>query len=216
MSVGKFLRDNTGSVIIEYSLVFPLFIVALLGTVDVTYMLFEWVSANKAAYVGARTAVVKDPVANGITNPFFTQTQLQQIGEWCYNSTTGLANGNCPSMSAICTGSDSSCTNGYIWNETAFTTIFASMQTMFPRLTRQNVQISYQTNNLGFVGQTSSYGGLPMTVTVSLNCLTHQFYFIDTLMSWVFSPPAGCSGNLQGPSIPSFASTLQGESLSTN
>jgi Flp pilus assembly protein TadG len=216
MSVGKLLRDKTGSVIIEYTLVFPLFIIALLGTVDVTYMLFEWVAANKAAYVGARTAVVKDPVANGITNPFFTQTQLQQIGGSCYNSTSGAANGNCPSMSTVCTGSNSTCTNGYIWNETAFMAIFTPMQTMFPRLTRQNVQISYQTNNLGFVGQTSTYGGLPMTVSVSLTCLNHQFYFIDALMNWTFSPPAGCTGNMQGPAIPSFASTLQGESLATN
>ena len=40
----------------------------VLGTIDVVYMLYEWALANKAAYVGARTAMVSDPVANGITS----------------------------------------------------------------------------------------------------------------------------------------------------
>ena len=64
----KLLRDITGSILVEYTIVFPLFILLVLGTIDVTYMLYEWALANKAAYVGARTAVVSDPVANGITN----------------------------------------------------------------------------------------------------------------------------------------------------
>jgi Flp pilus assembly protein TadG len=38
-----------------------------LGTVDVTYMLYEWALANKATYVGARAAVVSNPVAQNIT-----------------------------------------------------------------------------------------------------------------------------------------------------
>jgi Flp pilus assembly protein TadG len=210
----KLLRDTTGSVIVEYSIVFPLFIIALLGTVDVTYLLYEWIAANKAAYIGVRTAVVKNPVATSVNNPVFTQTQL--LGQSCYDPATGAANGNCPAMSSVCSGDSSACTNGFIWNETAFTAIFTPMQTMFPRLTRQNVQITYQTNKLGFYGQTSAYGGLPVNVTVSINCITHQFYFIDALMSWAFSPPAGCPANLQGPAIPNFASTLQGESLATN
>ena len=218
MSVGKFLHDNAGSVIIEYTLVFPLFIVALLGTVDVTYMLFEWVTANKTTYIGARTAVVSDPVAIGITTPIYTQTQLQQLGQACSNSLNGAANGNCPSMNTVCDGASSICTNGFKWNETAFSAIFTAMQAMFPRLARENVQITYQTNNLGYVGQTSptSPGGLPLNVTVSIRCLTHRFYFIEALTNWIFSPPAGCSNNLLGPAIPSFASTLQGESLATN
>ena len=214
----KLLRDITGSVLVEYTLVFPLFIAAMLGTVDVAYMLYEWNQADKAAYIGARKAVVTNPIATNITSPTYTTAQLANLGQPCFNAATGVANGNCPSLSTVCTpaASNGSCTNGFMWSaasETAFTSIFAPMQQVFPRLTRQNVQITYQTNNLGYVKQP---GGLPMNVTVSIRCMTHQFYFIDALMNWVFSPPPGCPSTLQGPAIPSYASTLQSEDMVTN
>lgn len=206
----KLLRDITGSVLVEYTIVFPVFILVLLGTVDVSYMLFEWGLANKAAYVGARKAIVSNSVASNITSPTFTAAQLQQLGQFCFNSTTGVSNGNCPSMSSVCSGG--TCTNNGGWDEAAFTTILTAMQTVFPRIARQNVQITYQTNGLGFVSPGST---LPMNVTVSIQCMTHQFYFIDALMNWIFASPA-CNNTLQGPTMPTFASTLQSEDMVTN
>ena len=224
----KFLRDTTGSVLVEYTIVFPIFIVLILGTVDVTYMLYEWALANKAAYIGARIAIVSNPVASAVTtyasvtNPPYTATQVLQIGQPCFDTTNGAtftATGNCPaSVNYVCTPAASLgvCTNGGVWSETAFTNtngtgVFDRMITIFPRLARQNVQISYQTNGLGYVG------GLSWTVTVSIQCMTHQFYFIDALMGWVFSgPSAGCPAGAAGPAIPAFASTLQSEDMVTN
>lgn len=213
----KFLRDTTGSVLVEYTIVFPVFIALILGTVDVSYMLYEWALANKAAYVGARTAVVINPVATNITNPTYDATL---IGQPCFDTITGAPTSpaNCPTVNPTdCTGAASgSCTNGYAFDSTAFknqtgTGIFDRMHVIFPRLQPENVTISYRINNLGFVGRP---GGLPMTVTVSIKCMTHQFYFIDALMGWVFPPPAGCLTT--GPAIPTFASTLQSEDMVTN
>ncbi|HWP26780.1 MAG TPA: TadE family protein [Xanthobacteraceae bacterium] len=219
--MGKLLRDDSGSVIVIYTLVFPLFIVATLGTVDMALMLYEWALTNKAAYVGARTAVVSDPVAAGITTPVYTQSQLQQLGQPCVDAATGQRNvasdGQffCPTVAAVCTPTPSggNCTNGFRWDEPAFARIFTAMQNVFPRLQRQNVQIAYQTNNQGFVGQP---GGLPMNITVSIQCMTHGLYFIDALLGWTFSPPSGCPASLRGPPIPSFASTLPSEDMVTN
>jgi hypothetical protein len=205
--------------IVEYTVIFPLFILAILGTVDISYMFFEWGMADKAAYAGARTAVVTYPVAQNITNPSYTATQLQNIGVLCFANDTGVANGNCPTFSTVCTPASSrgSCTNGYAWGateEAAFTRILAGMQAVFPRLGRQNVLISYQSNGLGFVGRP---GGLPMDVTVSISCMTHQFFFINGLMGWAFPAPAGCpAGTPGGPLIPTYATTLTSESMATN
>jgi TadE-like protein len=234
----KLLRDVIGSVLVEYTIVFPIFILLILGTVDVSYMLFEWALASKAAYVGARTAAVSNPVAQNITSPNnYTADQVQKSGQLCFYTSapdTPLApNGNCPSLGCVCTPaiSDGTCADISAiytcppgWSEKAFTNtngtgIFDRMITIFPRLTRQNVQISYQTNNLGFVGQTDLEGrpGLSMNVTVSIRCMTHQFFFINALMGWVFSgPPAGCPAGAAGPAIPAFASTLQSENMLTN
>jgi Flp pilus assembly protein TadG len=213
-SVNKLLQDSEGGALVEFTLVFPILLLVALGTVDFTYMLFDWSMANKAAFIGARTAVVSDPVATGITNPTYDTTLL---GQSCSNPATGAATGNCPApVSTVCTpgASGGSCTAGYTFDNTAFTTILGNMQNVFPRLQRQNVQLAYQTNGLGFVGRP---GGLPMDVQVSIRCMTHQFYFIGALMGWIFTAPAGCpAGTPAGPAIPAFATTLTSEDTVTN
>jgi Flp pilus assembly protein TadG len=231
----KLLRDIRGSVLVETTIVIPMFLLLVLGTIDVTYMFFDWTLANKAAYMGARTAVVSNPVAPNIVN--LTYTPLN-IGQPCFGST------DCPSVpttgSIDCT-SVSPCSNGGGYSAAAFNTILAAMQKVFPQLTAKNVQISYQTNGSGFVGQTyygnSAQFSLPMNVTVQIQCMTHQFYFLSGLMRafyalmnnvsppnnyWVFSTPTDAQGNLcspaptPGPNIPAVATTMQSESLFTD
>jgi len=203
----KLLRDITGSILVEYTIVFPVFILLVLGTVDVGYMLSEWALANKAAYVGARTATVADAVANGITNITFDQTKAGQL---CFTPSTGSSTGACPAITATsCTGTSNgvSCTGG---NNTAFTLIFNRMQSIFPRLQRTNVTVSYApgTYTLGFNGQPN---GLPVNVTVSINGMTHQFYFIGPIMNFF----GGIFPN--SAAIPQFATTLPSEAMdSTN
>jgi TadE-like protein len=213
-SVNKFLHDSEGGALVEFTLVFPVLLLAALGTVDFTYLLFDWSMANKAAFIGARTAIVSDPIATGITNPSYDATVL---GQSCSDPQTGAASGNCPAaVSTVCTpgSSSGSCTAGFSFNDAAFSTILGNMQNVFPRLQRQNVQISYQTNGLGFVGRP---GGLPMDVQVSIRCMTHRFYFINALMGWIFTVPAGCpAGTQAGPAIPNFATTLPSEDMVTN
>ena len=75
------------------------------------------------------------------------------------------------------------------------------MQSVYPQLRRQNVLISYQTTGLGFVGRPN---GLPMYVTVSIQGMTHRFYFIGPL-----------ANVLSTRSIPTFATTLISEDMCT-
>jgi Flp pilus assembly protein TadG len=213
-SVNRFLRDSAGASLVEFTLVFPVVMLVTLGTFDVAYMLFDWAAANKATFAGARRAVVLDPVATEVTQLTYT-TAGDHLGEACFDPKDGTANtdSDCPTVDTVCTPATTvgSCTNGYTWNETAFANLFNVMKVIFPRLQRQNVQISYQTNGLGFVGRPN---GLPMNVTVSIRCMTHELYFLGALMNWAFAAPAGCpAGTPAGPSIPSFATTLTSEDM---
>jgi Flp pilus assembly protein TadG len=201
----KLLRDITGSVLVESTLVIPIFLVLVLGTIDVTYMFYEWALASKAAYVGARTAVVSDPVATTITNLSFDDTK---VGQHCFDGTN-----YCSSATTVCTST--ACTPS-TWGHdgTAFTTIFTPMQARFPRLQPGNVVISYATNGLGLVGQP---GGTPMNVTVKIQCMTHPFYFLSGLMRWAFTALPGCSPTPPvGPTLPSFVTMMQSEDMATN
>ena len=210
---GKFWRDITGSVLVEYAVVFPLFMLVTLGTVDVTYMLYEWALANKATYVGARAAVVSNSVAQNITQDRFLYDpgQLKQMGQYCFDFATGTGNGNCPDVKVDCTSS--ACTpNTFGFNGSAFanangTGIFDRMKVIFPRLQPGNVTISYRLNGSGYVGRP---GGLPMNVTVSVQNVTHQLYFIAGVMRFFGGTFAST------PAIPAFATTLTSEDMATN
>lgn len=216
----RLAEDTNGSSLVEFTMVFPVVILAAMGTVDAAWMLFEWQEANKAAYAGARTAAVRSqPIATGIDVPAYNP---ERIGDSCFDPDTGVADGdvNCPTISTECipnVGAGGTCTGGFVFNDVAFSAIdrdagiLASMQTVFPRLQRQNVKIAYQTNGLGFAGRP---GGLPMTVTVSIRCMTHQFYFLSGLMSWVYTAPGGCDpAPAAAPSIPAFATSLPTEAM---
>ena len=221
----RFLRDNEGSVLVETTIVIFLFLLLVLGTVDVSYMFFDWVRANKAAYVGARTAIVSNPVDPTVYSKLaYSSSQLQNIGAACYDSSGD--NINCPSVSSFCTSAGCSSGDAIAFNPidvTAFNTILAAMKTVFPRLAAENVKISYVTNGTGFVGEpyfdnTACNGCLilPMNVTVSIQCMTHEFFFINALMGWIFPPPPGCPTSLKGPAIPTVATTMQSEDMFTN
>ena len=225
--MNRLWRNIQGSSLVEFTLVFPVLILVALGTVDATFMLFDWTQANKAVYAGARLAIVSDPVATGITNLAYTDAQRVLIGQACFDTATGTANGNCPSASTVCTpaATGGSCTNGFAFADAAFTNagdatkpvgIFDVMKQVFPRLQRQNVQIKYQTNGLGFSGRPPELGGLPMNVTVSIRCMTFQFYFLAGLMNWTFPALQNCPAAPAGPSMPQFATTLPSEDMVTN
>jgi len=188
----------------------PMFLLLVLGTIDATYMFYDWGLANKAAYVGARAAVTSNPVDPAVTNLSYTSAQLQNIGQSCLNF-------SCPTVSSVCTGTSTgvTCRGG---DDAAFTNIFNRMQAVFPSLQRQNVTISYQTNGTGIVGQAwegsldpaNPQFTLPMNVTVSITGMTHQYYFVSPLLQFF-------GGRISAtPAIPTFATTLQSEDMFTN
>jgi hypothetical protein len=225
--VNKLIRDCVGSSLVEFTMVFPVFILVALGTVDVAYMLSDWTLANKAAYMGAHRAILTNPVAAGITNLPYDPTK---IGLLCFDpNNDGLPTGNCPSVRdsssispkpVVCTPNaetGGTCTGGYSFDDDPFDChctspaapipIFNQMQRIFPRLQRQNVTVSYMTTNLGFVGRPD---GLPMHATVSITGMTHQFYFLGPIMRFFGGDFAA---NLP---IPAFATTLTSEAMVSN
>jgi Flp pilus assembly pilin Flp len=216
--LARLWRDIAGAAMVEYTLAFPLFALVALGTVDLSYMFVEWSMANKAAYIGARTAIVSDPVASNITSTSFLFTAdhlASSIGEACLDSTGAAVNGSdntsiCPTtLSVTCTSASPSpsCTSGGIFSATAFNGIFDKMQAVFPRLQAANVSITYQINGAGFAGMP---GGLPMNVTVSIVNMTHELFFAPGFLNFFGSPvPTAWP-------IPSFSSTLTSECMQTD
>ena len=208
--MNRLIRDCSGGALLEFTLVFPVTILVTLGTVDAAYMLYEWGLANKAAYRGARTAIVRNSITPDATNLTYDPTA---IGDLCFNTADGLPASppKCPpafTYSCSVPTNAGTCPN---FDNTAFNVILTEMQAVFPRLQAGHVVIRYETSGLGFAGRP---GGLPMSVTVSFKCLTHEFFFLSGLMGWAFTAPASpCPAGAAGPPIPAFATTLPSEDV---
>lgn len=210
-SASKLWRDREGASFLEFTFVFPLLMLTAFCTVDFALVMFDWAQANKATQRGARVAIVSAPVAGGLDD--LSELWVEDLGLWCVDA-DGIDTGNCPAVQTVCNTSaaPNSCVDDfYPFITAAFTTIFDEMQRVFPRLEPQNVQISYRTMGLGFVGRP---GGLPMEVTIEIRCMTHQVFFLAALAQWAFEPRDGCP-NDSGVPIPAFATTLTTESLGT-
>jgi hypothetical protein len=201
MKPNAFWRDETGAVLVEISILLPIVITILCGSIDFLYAFYQWNAAAKAVQVGARIAAVSDPVAaglNDLTNlvvlsgsvaprrpmPGFTFTCDGRV-EAC------TCSGNCPGISAnpynatamnrlIFGRGSSSCTDA--------TTYYATgMCDILPSITAANVRIVYTQTGLGYAGRP---GGPVPTITVSLQDLQFQFFFLSYLLGRNIPIPA--------------------------
>src|SRR5262249_49477157 len=93
---------------------------------------------------------------------------------------------------------------------------FVGMCNIFSRVTPSNVQVVYSQSGLGYVSRPD---GPQPTVTVSLlqspdsAALKFQFFFLSQSLLSLFLPGSTFQDR---PNIPSFATTITGEALSSS
>ena len=214
MDIGRLWRDEAGGALVEATVLIPILFVFLLGSVDFLYAFYQWTAATKAMQVGARLAAVSDPVATGMTG-------TTNIAKSAVNGTTVFTGDPMPDFQVTCASGACSCTRGTCggmgsYSAAAMNTLLfgrgsssctdatshytAGMCDIFPRLTAANVRIVYDQTGLGYAGRLA--GPVP-TITVSLQNLTFQFYFLSGLRGFA---------NL---AMPAFTTTITGEALSS-
>src|SRR5262249_19839132 len=107
MGILRLLRDQSGSVLVETTMVIALVLIAVLGSVDFLYAVYQWNAAAKAVEMGARIAAVSNPVANGLNalSTAVLSSSLSLGGTMPTFTVTCNAggNGSC-SCSGTCTG----------------------------------------------------------------------------------------------------------------
>jgi hypothetical protein len=201
----RLLHDQTGTTMVEFSIVMVLFFLLTFGLVEFGYLLYQYNSAAKAAQVGARLAAVSDPV----WTPLTTLTSSGTPGSaWQtnYNVTCGGSSQTCSGTSAgaaLTYGSAAMQRIVYGRGQTTCGVVGtdgdAGMCDIYDRITPQNVQIEYQNTGLGFAGRP---GGPVPTITLTLTGLTYQFFGLAGLMGF------------NTITMPDFKVTMTGEDLS--
>lgn len=178
-------KDEGGAAMVEAAIAMTLLLTLTLGFVDFGYALYQWNAAAKAVQVGARTAMVSSPAMAAVSSAITSPTDPLLVG------TTVPAG----TYSYECTGT-SGCTD-----QPSFNLIYNRMVTFFPRLQPQNVRITYAATGLGYWTRP---GGPVPTITVSLEGLTFQFFFLGGLLGF------------DDITIPSMRSTVTGEDLKSS
>jgi TadE-like protein len=212
-NVRRVSLDESGAVLVEVTVVMTIMLVFLLGAIEFLFVFYQWNVAAKAVQIGTRIAAVSDPVAAGLKD-----LSTATIGPL---SPPGAA---MPGFIITCDGSKARCTCGVSgicptelsYDAAAMNTIVfgrgssacgdatsfydAGMCDVFSRITPANVVIVYAQTGLGFAGRP---GGPTPTITISLQNLPLQFFFLSGLLGL---------GELR---IPSLTTSITAEDLSS-
>jgi hypothetical protein len=173
--------DETGGVLVEATVMLVILFVFVLGSIDFLMAMYQWNAATKAVQQGARIAAVSSPVSSDLT------------------TLTGLGGGvnpgePMPYFSRVC--ASGSCTGGTFSSSALNTIVYgrgntacgnatsiytAGMCDFFPRILPANVVIRYEYTGLGYAGRP---GGPVPTITVTLQNMPFQFYFLGALRAF--------------------------------
>jgi Flp pilus assembly pilin Flp len=213
MNIIRLARDRNGAVLVEVAVMMTIMFVFILGSIEFLFVFYQWNAAAKAVQVGTRIAATSDPVAAGL-NALSTAVA----------GTLVPPGGPMPNFAVTCDGSTETCTcstpqvcpGAGAYNAEAMNTIVfgrgssscsdatssydAGMCDIFPRITPANVVVVYVQTGLGFAGRP---GGPVPTITLSLQHLPFQFFFLSNLMGF---------DSLQ---IPALSTSIIGEDLSS-
>lgn len=191
-------HEESGAVFAEFAILLPLVVTIVCGSIDFLYAFYQWNAAAKAVEVGARIAAVSDPVAidlNNLSNqavlsglipgaalPSFTVICKEEICS-CTGTCTGVTGNsfNTAAMNRIVFGRGSaSCGDATSYYATGMCDVLSS-------ITADNVVIMYSQTGLGYAGRP---GGPVPTITVSLQNMHFQFFFLSALLGVNIAMPA--------------------------
>ena len=211
MDCVRFVRDQSGGVLVETTIMLTIVLLVVIGGIDFLFAFYQWNAATKAVEIGARIAAVSDPVAIGLNRlsaavmsptlnpedrmPYFSVTcDGANATCTCTGACTGVSGYSSPAMNNIVFGrGNSACT-------AASSSYYIGMCNIFDRIGVANVIIAYTQTGLGYVGRP---GGPAPTITLSLQNLPFQFFFLGALIG------------LNNVEIPAMATTITGEDLSS-
>jgi hypothetical protein len=190
-ATSRFADDESGSTLVEFAIVMPLFLLILFALIDFGRMGFEYVMANKAVQVAARLAVARPPACPGVA-------LVNTRGVVPVGSLPPYFGTNCRAGATVCADPGTVTCNGDASNPTV-AEIWGVMGGVMPvGATAANLRFSYSyTSDLGFLG-----GPYVPMVTVETTGLSFQFATpLDGLAALAGSIGPGLPGSLPFPAL---------------
>ncbi len=159
-----FAQDESGSTLVEFAIVMPIFLLIFLGLIDFGRLGFEYVMANKAMQMAARIAVARPPACAGVP-------QINARGAVPVGSVPPYFGTNCRAGATVCAAPATVTCAGNVTNATV-AEIWTTLSPLMPAGSQaSNLQFSYAYNrDLGFLG-----GPYVPMVTVQIQNLNFRF-----------------------------------------
>lgn len=168
--LGRCLRDERGSAVVDQLpvLMAVIFLVMLIFEVGLAY--FLQLGTAKAAQLGARVAVTLPPLHPGVPEANLPNGAYGQSGDTCFQPIGRDACAD-PGGPWVCDGALPDACDG-----AGFARVVAEMRRTYPRLTRQDVVITYAYRRLGVVGG-------PFVPEVNVTVRPQSYKFLTLLVS---------------------------------
>lgn len=173
--IRRLFLDRSGTSAAEFAIVLPLLLIFLLGIVDAGRWLWTYNRAEKATQMGARFAVVADPISPGINTSYLGVGGLTQgdlIPATAFGKITCTGSGTVASPSASCSCAATPCPTLGTANATAFKAVQDRMRLFLPEIRPSNIIIDYSSSGLGYAGNPGGRDLYPL-VTVKLSGLRY-------------------------------------------
>lgn len=180
----RFRRNESGTTLVEATLVFAMMMILTFGLIEFGLVLFQYNAAETATAVGVRFVATRGPVVSGLPDcgPGVNISGMN-AGATC-PSTAWETTCNAASPSGNCQAA-------------VLDALVTEMQRFAPSVEAQNVQVVLRGAGLGFVGRGAP---VPM-VTVRLTGMQYDFIAMDALLGF---------GTL---TMPGFDATIVGEDM---
>jgi hypothetical protein len=190
-------QDQSGSVLVEFAIVLPLFLVLLFAVVDFGQAYLRWILAEKATHLAARLAVVRPPVCAGVPT---INTRLFSFFKFFPFGTSCGVPFLCRNPAAVsCTGATAS--------GDGFDDIFGQISPLLPLAAGpENLRFTYSSANLGFLGG-------PYVPMVSVELIGEIEVPYITPMGPLLQTFYGSGDALDSPTMPAMRATLPAEDL---
>lgn len=190
--LNRFGSERDGASAAEFALVVPVFLLLLLGTIDVGRFIWLVNENEKAAQIGARWAVATDIIPGGEIG--CDEIGATTAGLRCYSyAINGLVNQGLPvpqelfppvvcsspsgTLTCTCDGSCPFSTDVDAVGQAAFNRLVDRVRDIQPRAGANNVSVAYTWSGLGYSGDPNGPDVAP-TVTVSLSRLNFRPLFL--------------------------------------
>ncbi|MFL6725377.1 MAG: TadE/TadG family type IV pilus assembly protein [Sphingomicrobium sp.] len=202
----RLLRSTSGASAAEFGLVLPLFLLLLFGVIDAGRFMWESNEAEKATQVGARVAIVTDPLSSGLRDEDYAGKVVGGTTLAAGDTIPAAALGSVKCTSTGCTCETATCPSSLgTFNTTLFTDVIVTrMKQMYPSIKAENVVVRYKGSGFGIAEASGGAAGteqmeISPLVTVTLTGV--QFRPLTTFM-------------FRSITMPDFATTLTAEDAS--